>query len=116
MPVQRDAPYTPGTMELTAPETRVLGCLIEKHLATPNAYPLTLNALVTAPNQTSTRELIVSYDAAEVIDALNGLRQKGVARVVLGSGQRAEKYRHVLEDVWGLDEQHRAVIGVLMLR
>jgi uncharacterized protein YceH (UPF0502 family) len=109
-------PYTSGPMELTASETRVLGCLLEKQLATPNAYPLTLNALVTAANQTSNREPIVNYDDAEVVDALNGLRQKGVARVVLGSGQRAEKYRHVLEDVWGLDEQHRAVLAVMMLR
>jgi uncharacterized protein YceH (UPF0502 family) len=109
-------PYTSEPMELTAPETRVLGCLLEKQLATPNAYPLTLNALVTAANQTSNREPIVNYDDAEVIDALNGLRQKGVARVVLGSGQRAEKYRHVLEDVWGLDDQHRAVLAVMMLR
>ena len=100
-------PYTSGPMELTAPETRVLGCLLEKQLATPNAYPLTLNALVTAANQTSNREPIVNYDDAEVVDALNGLRQKGVARVVLGSGQRAEKYRHVLEDVWGLDDKMR---------
>jgi len=103
-------------MELTAPETRVLGCLLEKQLATPNAYPLTLNALVSATNQTSNRDPIVCYDEAEVVDALNGLRQKGAARVVLGSGHRAEKYRHVLEDVWGLDEQHRAVLAVMMLR
>jgi len=103
-------------MELTAPETRVLGCLVEKQLATPNAYPLTLNALLSATNQTSNRDPIVGYDEAEVVDALNGLRQKGAARVVLGSGHRAEKYRHVLEDVWGLDEQHRAVLAVMMLR
>jgi len=103
-------------MELTAPETRVLGCLLEKELATPNAYPLTLNALVNAANQSSNRDPVVAYDEVEVVDALSGLREKGAARVVLGSGHRAEKYRHTLEDVWGLDEQHRAVLAVLMLR
>jgi uncharacterized protein YceH (UPF0502 family) len=103
-------------MELTAPETRVLGCLLEKELATPNAYPLTLNAALAAANQTSNRDPVVSYDEPEVTDALAGLRQKGAARVVLGSGHRAEKYRHTLEEVWGLDEQHRAVLAVMMLR
>jgi len=103
-------------MELTTPETRVLGCLLEKELATPNAYPLTLNALLAAANQTSNRDPVVAYDEAEVVEALSGLRQKGAARVLLGSGHRAEKYRHTLEDVWGLDEQHRAVLAVLMLR
>jgi len=103
-------------MELTAPETRVLGCLLEKELATPNGYPLTLNSLLSAANQSSNRDPVVTYDETEVIDALSGLRQKGVARVVLGSGHRAEKYRHTLEDVWGLDDQHRAVLAVLMLR
>ena len=103
-------------MELTAPETRVLGCLLEKQLATPNVYPLTLNTLVAAANQTSNRDPIVTYGDADVSEALAGLREKGAARIVFGSGQRAEKYRHVLDDVWGLDEQHRAVLCVLMLR
>jgi uncharacterized protein YceH (UPF0502 family) len=103
-------------MELTAPETRVLGCLLEKQLATPNVYPLTLNALVAASNQTSNRDPVVNFGEADVAEALASLRQKGAARIVYGSGQRAEKYRHVLDDVWGLDEQHRAVLSVLMLR
>jgi uncharacterized protein YceH (UPF0502 family) len=103
-------------MELTTPETRVLGCLLEKELATPNAYPLTLNSLVAAANQSSNRDPVAAYDDAEVVDALSGLRQKGATRAVLGSGHRAEKYRHTLEDVWGLDDQHRAVLAVLMLR
>ena len=103
-------------MELTPPETRVLGCLLEKQLATPNVYPLTLNAIVTAANQSSNRDPVVNYSEAEVAGALAGLRDKGAARIVYGSGQRAEKYRHVLDEVWGLDEQHRAVLCVLMLR
>ena len=103
-------------MELSAPETRVLGCLVEKQLATPNAYPLTVNALVTATNQATNRDPVVTYDEAEVVDALQTLRKKGAVRVVLGSGHRAEKYRHVLDDQWGLDDQHRAVLSVMMLR
>lgn len=103
-------------MDLSPPETRVLGCLLEKQLATPNVYPLTLNSLVAACNQTSNRDPIVSYAETDVSEALAGLRQKGVARIVYGSGQRAEKYRHVLDDVWGFDDQHRAILGVLMLR
>ena len=103
-------------MELTAAETRVLGCLLEKQLATPNAYPLTLNSVVTACNQSSNRDPVTAYDDAEVATALGALRQKGAARIVYASGQRAEKYRHVLDEVWGLDEQHRAVLAVLMLR
>jgi hypothetical protein len=103
-------------MELTAVETRVLGCLLEKQLATPNVYPLTLNSLVSACNQSTNRDPVTAYSDTDVATALGGLRQKGAARIVYGSGQRAEKYRHVLDEVWGLDEQHRAVLGVLMLR
>lgn len=103
-------------MELTAAETRVLGCLLEKQLATPNLYPLTLNSLVAVCNQSSNRDPVASYDESEVAGALAGLREKGAGRIVYGSGQRAEKYRHVLDEVWGLDEQHRAVLAVMMLR
>ena len=103
-------------MDLTAPETRVLGCLLEKQLATPNVYPLTHNALLAACNQSSNRDPVTSFSEADVAEAVASLRQKGAARIVYGSGQRAEKFRHVLDDVWGLDDQHRAVLGVLMLR
>src|SRR4029077_18197544 len=103
-------------MELSPSETRVLGCLLEKQLATPNVYPLTLNSLVAACNQTTNRDPVVSYAETDVAEALAGLRQKGVARIVYASGQRAEKYRHVLDEVWGLDDQHRAILGMLMVR
>ena len=112
---RRRDPTLPA-MELTPAETRVLGCLLEKQLATPNVYPLTLNAIVAAANQSSNRDPVVNYSEAEVAGALAGLRDEGAARIVYGSGQRAEKYRHVLDEVWGLDEQHRAVLCVLMLR
>ncbi|MHB8664458.1 MAG: YceH family protein [Acidimicrobiales bacterium] len=103
-------------MELSAPESRVLGCLLEKELATPQYYPLTLNALVLACNQSSNREPVVSYGEADVADAVAALREQGLARVVHSPGQRADKFRHGVEDRWALDAQHRAVLGVLLLR
>lgn len=103
-------------MDLTAAETRVLGCLLEKDLATPQHYPLSLNAVVAACNQSSNRYPVSEHTEAEVVAALAGLRERGAARVVHSPGQRADKYRHALEDAWGLDAQHRAVLAVLMLR
>jgi uncharacterized protein YceH (UPF0502 family) len=101
---------------LDEPQARVLGCLLEKQLATPQYYPLTLNALVTACNQSSNREPVTSYADAEVTDALDGLREQGLVRVVYSSGNRVPKYRHVLDETWGLDAAHRAVLAVLLLR
>jgi uncharacterized protein YceH (UPF0502 family) len=101
---------------LDAPEARVLGCLIEKQLATPQYYPLTLNALLAACNQSSNREPVTAYSEADVASGLGGLRDKGLARVVHSSGNRVAKYRHVLDETWGLDAAHRAVLAVLLLR
>ena len=103
-------------MELTAPESRVLGCLLEKELATPQYYPLTLNSLVAACNQSSNRDPVVQYGDGDVAGAVAQLREKALARVVHSSGQRADKYRHAVDTRWGLDEQHRAVLAVLLLR
>jgi hypothetical protein len=103
-------------MELSPSEARVLGCLLEKELATPQYYPLTLNALVLACNQTSNRDPIVSYTEADVAAAIATLREKGLARIVHSPGQRADKYRQAIGDAFGLDEQHRAVVAVLLLR
>jgi uncharacterized protein YceH (UPF0502 family) len=97
-------------------EARVLGCLLEKQLATPQYYPLTLNALVAACNQSSNREPVTDYAESEIADALAGLREQGLVRVVHSSGNRVPKYRHVLDETWGLDEAHRAVLAVLLLR
>ena len=102
--------------ELTAEEVRVLGCLMEKEATTPEYYPLTLNALVTACNQTSNREPVVSYDAGMVTEALDRLRELKLIRVVYPSSGRATKYRHVLDEALGLDGEQRAVLTVLMLR
>src|SRR6266540_5422455 len=76
-------------------EVRVLGCLIEKELATPEYYPLTLNALVNACNQKSNREPVLNLQETEVVRALDGLRFKQLA-LVSAEGGRVPKYRHIL--------------------
>ena len=104
-------------VHVTVEEARVLGSLLEKHLATPQYYPLTLNALVNACNQTNNREPIVSYDDEVVLGALDGLREKGVGRLVHpGGGSRVTKYRHALDEALGLDQRELALLCVLLLR
>ena len=102
---------------LTSIEARVLGCLFEKQATTPDAYPLTLKALTTACNQTSSRDPVMSVTEREVETTVLALKALGYARVVHpGSGERATKYRHVADEVLGLDDAMRAVLGLLFLR
>ena len=103
-------------MLLSFPETRVLGCLIEKELTTPDYYPLTLNSLATACNQTTNREPVVSFDDRTVQEAADSLREKKLATVVFGSGSRVQKYRHNFLDVYELDRREIAILSVLLLR
>lgn len=104
-------------VELTVPEARVLGALMEKQVTTPDAYPLTLNALVTACNQTTNRDPVTRYDADLVETTVLVLKGKGLARVVHpGAGERATKYRQVADEVLGLDAAERALVCVLLLR
>src|SRR5881628_563905 len=103
-------------MDLTAEEVRVLGSLIEKEATTPDVYPLTLNSLRLACNQTSSRQPVVSYDEGVVQQALQTLRERGLTRVVHSVHNRATKYRHVLDESLRLDKRQLAVIGVLLLR
>ena len=104
-------------MELGAEETRVVGSLIEKELTTPQQYPLTLNALVTACNQTSNRFPVVTYDERMVEATVLGLKDQGLTRVVHPShGRSATRYRQVLHEVLHLEQPELAVLGVLMLR
>jgi uncharacterized protein YceH (UPF0502 family)/phospholipid N-methyltransferase len=102
--------------DLTAPELRVLGCLIEKEATTPDVYPLTLNALRTACNQSTSRDPVVSYDDAVVERALGSLRERGLIRIVHSTSNRAVKYRHVAPEVFGLDPGETALLSVLLLR
>ena len=102
--------------DLTAHEVRVLGCLIEKEATTPDAYPLTLNSLRNACNQSTSRDPVVTYSEHEIDEALTSLRGRGWTRTVHSTSNRAVKFRHVLPDVLGLDPGETAVISVLMLR
>jgi uncharacterized protein YceH (UPF0502 family) len=102
---------------LSHEEARVLGALIEKQVTTPDQYPLTLNALTSACNQTSNREPVLRLAPTDVEQAVLSLKARGMARVVHpGLGERATKYRQVADDGLELDGAERAVLCVLLLR
>lgn len=102
---------------LTPEEIRVLGCLIEKSRTTPDDYPLTANALMRATNQSTSRDPIVSYDAALIDRTLVGLKASGWVRFVhTPSGRATTRYRHVVDERLGLDARQTALVGLLMLR
>src|SRR5262245_51951685 len=103
-------------MEPDAIEIRVLGCLIEKQRTTPDAYPLSLNALRLACNQSTNRDPVVAYDEATVVEALRRLALRGWTRLASGAGSRARKYRHLLDDAFGIDAAGASLLAVLMLR
>jgi uncharacterized protein YceH (UPF0502 family) len=106
-----------GAVSLTSQQARVLGSLAEKQLATPQQYPLTLPALVAACNQSSNRDPVVSYDEHTVMTALNDLKDARLVRFVLPSqGRSAVRYRHVLDEAWGIDARQIALLAVLLLR
>ena len=102
--------------ELTAPEQRVLGCLIEKRWTTPEQYPLSLNALRLACNQSTNRDPVTNYDETTVRDAAQRLSRYGLARLASGHNSRAIKYRHLAEEALGLGREELAVLAVLLLR
>jgi len=86
-------------------------------LTTPQQYPLTINSLLTACNQTSNREPVVSYDEGTVQSALDELREQRLIRLVLPShGRSVVRYRHVLDEALGLDDRQCAILAVLLLR
>ncbi len=101
---------------LDSAEARVLGSLLEKDLATPEYYPLSLNAVVTACNQKHNREPVVSYDEETVGQALEGLRHKRLAAVITGAGMRVPKYRHLFGEAFNLGRPELALMTVLLLR
>jgi uncharacterized protein YceH (UPF0502 family) len=103
-------------MEPDAVEIRVLGCLIEKQRTTPDAYPLSLNALRLACNQATNREPVADYDEQTVVEGLRRLALRGWTRLSSGAGSRARKYRHLLDQAFGLDEGEISLLAVLMLR
>jgi uncharacterized protein YceH (UPF0502 family) len=103
-------------INLSPAETRVLGCLLEKQRTTPDVYPLSLNALRLATNQSTNREPVVDYDEATIRDALHRLERRGLVRLASGAGSRTAKYRHLLADALPMDSAEQAITCVLMLR
>ena len=101
---------------LSAPEVRVLGCLLEKQRTTPDQYPLSLNALRLACNQSTNRDPVVEYDESAIRDALHRLERRALVRLASGAGSRAAKYRHLLAEALPLGEGEQAILTVLMLR
>lgn len=107
----------PDELELSDPQTRVLGALLEKQATTPDAYPLTLKALVTACNQSTSRDPVVDYDANLVDTTCQALKAKGLLRIVHpAAGERATKYRQILDEQLGLDNAEKSLVAVLLLR
>jgi uncharacterized protein YceH (UPF0502 family) len=102
--------------ELTPPEQRVLGCLIEKRFTTPDQYPLSLNSLRLACNQSTNRDPVTDYDEATVREAAQRLTRYGLVRLASGHGSRATKYRHLADEALALSREQLAVLAVLLLR
>ena len=103
-------------MDLSASEIRVLGCLLEKQRTTPDIYPLSLNSLRLACNQSTNRDPVVEYDDSVIRDALHRLERRGYARLASGAGSRAPKFRHLLAEALPMSADEQAVMCVLMLR
>jgi uncharacterized protein len=97
-------------------EIRVLGCLIEKQRTTPDAYPLSLNSLRLACNQSTNRDPVVQYDDPTIRRALDSLSRRGWVRLASGPGSRAVKFRHLFDEALGLDDSQISLLAVLMLR
>jgi len=101
---------------LTDVEARVLASLVEKEATTPDAYPLSLGALLAACNQTSNREPVMRLDEAAVAEATTSLRRRSLLRAIQPAGSRVTKHQHLLADALALDRRELAVLAVLVLR
>jgi uncharacterized protein len=99
-----------------AVEIRVLGCLIEKQRTTPDQYPLSLNSLRLACNQSTNRDPVVDYDERTIKAALERMSMRGWTRFASGAGSRALKYRHLFDEAVGVSDAEISVLAVLMLR
>lgn len=103
-------------MKLDPVEIRVMGCLIEKQRATPDHYPLSLNSLRLACNQSTNRDPVVDWDEETIRRALGTLGRRRWLRSATGHGGRTLKYRHLLDDALGLPDDQISLLAVLMLR
>jgi len=101
---------------LTDTEVRVLGCLVEKQVTTPEYYPLTLNALTLACNQKNNRQPVTSLNETAVMEAVESLREKNLVYIFYGSNSRVPKYKHVMPEILHLSQAKLALMCVLMLR
>jgi uncharacterized protein len=101
---------------LSPAETRILGCLLEKERITPENYPLSLNSLIAACNQSTNRDPITAYDSKTVEAGLDGLRQKKLAVMIMSAGSRVAKFRHQLLNHFDLSPREVALLCVLLLR
>jgi uncharacterized protein YceH (UPF0502 family) len=101
---------------LDSVELRVLGCLLEKQRTTPEQYPLSLNALRLACNQSTNRDPVVDYGESQVHTAAQRLGQIGWARLASGPGSRTAKYRQLFDEALGLDAAETALLALLFLR
>jgi hypothetical protein len=111
-PAAGDAPVTWPVF--TGLERRILGVLIEKQKTTPDAYPMSINAIMTGCNQKSNRDPVMNVDEADVEHTLNGLREKGL--VIKITGGRVERWRHQLYDKWSVNKVELALLAELLLR
>lgn len=100
--------------ELTLLETRILGTLLEKQRTVPDTYPLSVNALQSGCNQKSSRNPVIDASEADILVALDTLKDHGLVREV--SGSRVSRFEHLLEKVLGVPTQASALLAVLMLR
>jgi uncharacterized protein YceH (UPF0502 family) len=118
MSTATDPGTTPTTWpNLTSTERRILGVLVEKAKTTPDAYPLSVNALVTGCNQKSNRDPVMNLSDVDVEDALASCQQKGlVTRISQAGGSRVVRWRHNLYDVWHADKVELAILAELLLR
>jgi uncharacterized protein YceH (UPF0502 family) len=108
---QRELPFV-----LSGVAARALGCLIEKEFATPDIYPLTLNALTNACNQRSNREPVMALSESDVLAGLDELRVQRLAVIFSGADSRVPKYKHKLEQVFPVDDVARALLCELLVR
>ena len=103
-----------GFEPLTATEVRILGCLIEKQATTPETYPLTVNSLVLACNQKTSREPLMNLTEGQVGQALRALEGRGLTRLVMGG--RADRWEHRVDKALELVKPQQALLGLLLLR
>lgn len=111
-PVSNSAAEAP----LSALELRVLGCLVEKELATPDIYPLSLNALLNACNQRSNRAPVMAVESPEVEAAIERLRERRLVSRFVGADSRVPKFKQTFDSVYPVSAEERVLLAELMLR